>query len=261
MTDPTRGRIIRLVERRPRELTLRRAHVAWLRGLPGSPVRVEMLGERRFRVEARTGVGVACGPGVTLVVRPKVGTRVLSHLLGGDSPGPGVVSGDFFDLIADRFAGALGRYIDHEGLRSGYEARPNTAARGRIDFAAQARTPPHHAHELPAVADEFSPDRPAHRLILRAARRLASLPVLGDSRPTGSWADPRRLTGSEKVVDDGLPLPTAEFDGADLPPNGAAALALAAPTRIGAVRLGLVAHDAVVVREIRRPRIGPAGRP
>jgi 5-methylcytosine-specific restriction enzyme subunit McrC len=179
-------RTLRLVEYRPREVRLRRAEVDAL--LAAGPT-LEVVPTRhrgRYRVTARGVAGVLLAPGLRVVIRPKIPSANLFHLIDPSAPPesatdvstpePGT---EAFDFLARRLSAAMSARAA-AGLRHGYVERADrqTFLQGRLDVAAQVRESPATRDRFHVSRDEFSVDIPVHRLTKAVAETVLTSPLL-----------------------------------------------------------------------------------
>jgi 5-methylcytosine-specific restriction enzyme subunit McrC len=140
----------------------------------------------RYRLTAAGFVGVLVGPGVRFVLRPKIPRANLHLLLDPDAPPddssdqstpePG---SDALNFLAGRLADTLNCQV-RAGLSRGYVERADHQAylQGRLDLAAQLRDPAALRDRFHVVRDDFTTDRPIHRLPKAIAERILHSPHL-----------------------------------------------------------------------------------
>lgn len=177
-------RVVRLTERVPRVVRLRRADADYLLALHRHYVEVVPTAERgRYRLTARGVAGVLPCPSVRLVIRPKLPPGELLRLLDPFAPDDASTpaAGDaLLDALARRFAAYL-RELIVVGLHRTYvECRTvGPTLVGRLDFPAQAvsfrRDVLHGRH------DDLTADVPVNRFLRAVVERTLSYPELGSA--------------------------------------------------------------------------------
>src|SRR5262245_5048855 len=202
MTRPPR--VVRLTERVPRAVRLRRADVDFLLARHREHVQVTPTGERGvYRLTARGFAGVIPTPNRRLALRPKLPAANLGYLL--DPVGPlkefddrsaPVDAATLLDVLAGRLA-VLMRDRAAAGLHCDYAERAAVTPflKGQLDVAAQVRAGSVRRDRLHCRYDEFTPDVPCNRLAKAAADRLLvrldiDVRVKGALRDAlGGWSD------------------------------------------------------------------------
>jgi 5-methylcytosine-specific restriction enzyme subunit McrC len=180
-------RLIRLTERRPRVVRLRRADADFLLASHRDHIEVVPTGTRgRYRLTALGFAGVLAAPSCRLALRPKLPAANLLHLLDPLTPPSAAedrtapVDGDrLLDLLAGRLATLLAECVA-VGLHRAYAERANagTYLRGRLDAAAQARDASPRRDRLHCRYDDFTADTPYNQLPRAVVERLLARPDL-----------------------------------------------------------------------------------
>jgi 5-methylcytosine-specific restriction enzyme subunit McrC len=180
-------RLIRLTERVPRVVRLRRADADFLLARHRGHVEVVPTGRPgRYRLTALGFAGVIAAPSCRLALRPKLPAVNLFHLLDPLAPPPAAadhtapVDGDrLLDLLAGRLAGLLAERVA-AGLHRDYAERAEAATylRGRLDTAAQARDSGQRRDRLHSRYDDFTADTPCNRLPRAVVEHLLARPDL-----------------------------------------------------------------------------------
>lgn len=179
--------VIRLIERVPRVVRLRRDDVDHLLAEHRGHVELIPAGERgAYRLTARGFVGVIPTPNRRLVLRPKLPAANVFHLLDPLGPLPAFVDrstpvdgGKVLDILAARLA-ALLRDRATAGLHRHYAERSvvTAALQGRLDVAAQLRAGAARRDRLHCRYDDFTRDVPCNQLPKAVAERLLARPDL-----------------------------------------------------------------------------------
>src|SRR4051812_45150193 len=156
--------LIRLTERVPRVVRLRRADVDFLRAHHRGRVDVVPTAAGCYRLTALGVAGVLVMPHSRLLIRPKLPAANLWHLLDPLGPPPTgehaaapVDAGRLLDVLSSRFATALTGRIA-AGLHRDYAERADASAyvRGRLDAVAQARDTSGRRDRLHSRYDELT---------------------------------------------------------------------------------------------------------
>lgn len=175
------SRVVRLTERAPRVVRLRRADADFLLAHHRGRFEVVPTPDRGvYRLTARGVVGVLPCPHVRLAIRPKLPPGDLLRLLDPSAPDDDSTPAPtdaLFDILARRFASQL-RALTTTGLHRGYVERREVGPTlvGRLDLAAQAAT--FRRDVLHSRHDEFTADVPANRRLLAVVERTLTHPEL-----------------------------------------------------------------------------------
>lgn len=174
-------RVVRLTERVPRTVPLRRADVDFLLAHHRGRFEVVPTGAAgRYRLTARGVAGMLATPNARLAIRPKLPAANLWRLIDSRHPPPaGWVGSDpvdaerVVDALAGHFAALLGRQVA-AGLHRDYAERAevSTCLRGRLDLAEQARDHSGRRDRLHCRFDDFSADIACNRLPRAIAEAL-----------------------------------------------------------------------------------------
>jgi 5-methylcytosine-specific restriction enzyme subunit McrC len=169
--------VLRLVERRPREMRLPASVVAEL--LAVAPKRFEVLPTHRrgvYRLTSQGLVGELRLSRLSILIRPKIPLTNLAFLMGFTPPPDWSVNQDdpnCFDLVAVRLAELIRDRL-REGLVKRYVEATDRQPfiKGRLDVAAQLRDPSPLVHQFQCEFETLTEDHAFHQIPKRAAERL-----------------------------------------------------------------------------------------
>lgn len=170
----------------------------------------------RYRLTPLGHVGVLPGPGIRLVIRPKIPLRNIFFMLDPTAPLPAFAdasdpepAGPLLDFLAGRLARRMTERVA-AGLHRDYAERRDAGPflRGRPDVPAQLREPP--GGKIHGVFDDFTADVPCNRVPRATCERLLASPLLGDEARA---ALRRALAGFGGVESAGGPYPVRVPEG------------------------------------------------
>ncbi len=207
---------LRLIEHVPRAVRLPREDVDYLFAKARSSVEIIPTRERhRYRLTARGVAGVMLTPNRRIVIRPKIPSANLFHLLDPDAPPsftadqsaaePGM---DAIDFLGRRLAAGMHERAAH-GLTRDYieHADQQPFLQGRLDVAAQVRETPAKRDRFHVTRQEFSADSLVNRLPKATAEGLLASPFISAATRSCLRA---ALAGYDAVTS--IPLDTQSFD-------------------------------------------------
>jgi len=185
----TPRRTYHLTERVAAECRLTPDDVTVLLSAHRAHVRVTPTTSRgTYRVVPAGHVGVIVGPSCRLVIQPKVPLTNLFHLLDPTGPLPVIADqvtpesgAEALDFLAARLARLLGERAA-AGLHRAYAERRQAGPylQGRLDMAAQVRTPAVRKDRVHSCYDEFTADVPCNQVPRATAELVLASPLLGD---------------------------------------------------------------------------------
>jgi 5-methylcytosine-specific restriction enzyme subunit McrC len=178
------------MERTARECRLPAADVAFLLAEHRAHLEVAPTGRQgRYRLTPAGHVGTILGPRCRLVIRPKVPTRCLFHLLDPASVPPAAedhtAAAPGAELL-DPLAARLAQLLTERAAAGLYRAYAERAAcgpflQGRLDLPAHLREPPGRKDRLHCRFEDFTADVPCNQVPRATAELLLRCPLLGEA--------------------------------------------------------------------------------